>query len=100
MLRAYDKEGREIPFALEETDYVLDDGKPNINEPIVKSSVDCQVLKKNADISEIIRQAKLKAAHKYLGDYSQTYIWAGDIEKFTKEFEENIARELKSIFSL
>ena len=56
------------------------------------------VVKKTADISEIVRQAKLKAAHKHLGDYQQSYIWAGDIEKFTKELEENIASDLKSIF--
>jgi len=70
-------------------------------EAQVKS--DCKwvlVPKKDADIDKIVRQAKLKAVHKYFGDYRQSYIWAGDIEKFTKELEENIARELKSIFAL
>ena len=32
MLQAYDKEGRKLPFALEKTDYVTDDGKPKIDE--------------------------------------------------------------------
>ncbi len=54
MLQAYDKEGRKLPFALEKTDYVIDDSKPNSDEPKSEVSVDAIVSVPRYCISEIV----------------------------------------------
>ncbi len=61
MLQAYDKEGRKIPFAIDEGDYVLDDEKPvsqtkrsvNVNQPV------SPIFGGNYKLSDIIGLAEL-----------------------------------------
>jgi len=42
MIRAYNKDGKEIPFAIEDDDYTIDDKKPELTEQ-ARSNVEAEV---------------------------------------------------------